>query len=87
MEHFSDKLLARLLKIPINDFRMLKHGPLLEHQSEQGAILGYFMHISPENAPQLLAKIALGQTNFLWFSPLTIKRLVDKDKKQLRKIG
>ncbi|UOE51343.1 hypothetical protein MTO98_09655 [Mucilaginibacter sp. SMC90] len=86
MEHFSDKQLAKLLKIPISDFRMLKHGPLLEDQSEQGAILGYFMHISPENAPQLLGKIALGQTNFLWFSALTIKRLLDKEKKPLRKV-
>jgi hypothetical protein len=64
----SDKHFARLLNLTIKEFQDLKHAPLIEEKNNLGAIIGYFMYISPLNNPEILRKIILTKSNFVWFS-------------------
>ena len=64
----SEEGLAQLLSLSTEEFKNLKHAPLIEDKNNLGEITGYFMHISPDNDKALLLKIFLGKSNFVWFS-------------------
>ena len=65
----SEKGLAQLLNLGLEEYRKLKHAPLIPDFNVMGALIGYFMHISPNNDADLLKKIILvKKSNFVWFS-------------------
>ncbi len=65
----SEKGLAQLLNLALEDYKRLKHAPLIPDVNVMGVVTGYFMHISPNNDADLLKKIILAKkSNFVWFS-------------------
>ena len=65
----SEKGFAKLLNLTVDEYRKLRHAPLIAEVNVMGAIIGYFMHISPNNETHLLEKIILfKKSNFIWFS-------------------
>jgi hypothetical protein len=65
----SERGLAQLLNLTLEDYKKLKHAPLIPDINGMGAVIGYFMHISPNNDADLLKKIILTKkSNFVWFS-------------------
>lgn len=73
----SDKGFASLLNLTLEEFRELRHAPLIEEKNGMGATTGYFMHISPDNDAALLRKIIFVKSNFIWFSVKQVALILD----------
>ncbi len=70
----SAKFLARLLKLEPEEYKKLRHGPLLSHKNNHGEVLQYYMHISPDNSEELLQKLGICEINFKVFSPKEVEK-------------
>lgn len=72
--------LAKLLGLSIKEYKELKHSPLMDIKNHNGVIIEYFIHVSPQNRPELLEKVGIKDSNFLRFSVKEIAKLLKKEK-------
>jgi hypothetical protein len=72
---FSDIDLSPLLGISKLDYEHLIHSPLYHYKNEHGAIIEFFMYISPFNNENLLRKIKRNNYNVATFIPSEVFEL------------
>ena len=62
-----DKAMAHLLGISVAEYQHLSHKPLQASKDAKGNIIEFFMQISNNNVPEVMAKISPGIGNIVWF--------------------
>ncbi len=72
---FQEIDLSQLLGITHHEFSGLLRSPLYQYKNEEGELKEYFMHVSPQNRPEVLAKIQRKSDNLVTFVPEDIFEL------------
>lgn len=72
---FSDIDLSSLLGLNALEYEHLIHSPLYHYKNEKGAIIEFFMYISPFNNESILKKVRRNKYNVATFSPTEVFEL------------
>ncbi|WP_118951608.1 hypothetical protein [Taibaiella helva] len=62
-----DHALAHLLGLSLSEYKHLSHKPLKASKDSRGNIIEFYMQISNNNNPEVMAKIGLDLNNIVWF--------------------
>lgn len=65
----TDKAIARLLGITMDEYHILSHRPIEANTDIKGEITEFYIHISSNNTPELLSKLNCDASNFVRFKP------------------
>ena len=63
-----DSAIAQLLGLSLGEYHKLIHKPMEDFKDLEGRIVAFFMHISPNNDKEILAKLKLDRSNFVRFN-------------------
>jgi hypothetical protein len=70
----TDYALAELLGLSLDEFHDLSHKPIDANTDAMGKIVEFYIHVSSNNSPHLLAKLRLDKNNFVRFRPDEVYR-------------
>ncbi|PSK94619.1 hypothetical protein [Taibaiella chishuiensis] len=62
-----DSAIAQLLGLSLGEYHKLSHRPMEDFKDIEGRVIAFFMHISPNNDKDILAKLKLDHSNFVRF--------------------
>lgn len=62
-----DSAIAQLLGLSLGEYHKLSHRPMEDFKDMEGRVIAFFMHISPNNDKDILAKLKLDHSNFVRF--------------------
>ncbi len=62
-----DHAIAHLLGISVSEYQHLSHKPLKASKDSKGNIIEFYMQISSNNDPEVMAKISPDLGNIVWF--------------------
>lgn len=65
----SDRAMAGLLGLSLNEYLTLSHRPIEALEDINGNVLEFYIHVSPNNEPDVLGKLKIDRNNFVRFTP------------------